>query len=280
MKVYNLNIDTSKPTNQVVQMQQNATGMLSVAISNDGAYIRNLSCQMYDGDNEIEATTSADASFGFKVDVGTEPKHVKVIAKSTPMESIKEYIASYTPGTRSFNKFVICIVIPAGTYRQDELESLKQFGASNGVVILSPKGNIEGKANFDRIAIWLSNPTQQMWFGMNGEWLSPDEPLVATEEISCGHNVSVKATSANAIVLSSETYPAIGYYTDYQLDTLVKPSDNAPYDSNYVEPLKEVEVDGVKFVPTTLSVDGVEYKVLAEAQPAPEPEEPATNDGE
>jgi len=65
------------------------------------------------------------------------------------------------------------------------------------------------------------------------------------------------------VTLSSYTYPAIGYYTDYQMDTLVKPSDNAPYDGNYVEPLKEVEVDGVKFVPTTLSVDGVAYTVLA-----------------
>ena len=102
------------------------------------------------------------------------------------------------------------------------------------------------------------------------------------EEITFGLTTAVRTTNKTAIVLSSETYPAIGYYTDYQLDTLVKPSDNAPYDGNYVEPLKEVEVDGVKFVPTTLSVDGVEYKVLAEAQPAPEPEpeEPTTNDGE
>ncbi len=154
MKVYNLNIDTSKPANQVVQMQQNATGMLSVAISNDGKYIRNLSCQMYDGANEIEATTSADNSFGFKVDVGAEPKHVKVVAKSTPMESIKEYIASYTPGTRPFTKFLTRVVIPAGTYSQDEFESLKQFGSSSGVITnLTIKGNIKGKANFDRISI-------------------------------------------------------------------------------------------------------------------------------
>ena len=58
------------------------------------------------------------------------------------------------------------------------------------------------------------------------------------------------------------------------MDTTIKPSDNAPYDGNYVEPLTEVEVDGVKFVPTTLSVDGVEYKVLAAVQPET-PEQPA-----
>ena len=55
------------------------------------------------------------------------------------------------------------------------------------------------------------------------------------------------------------------------MDTLVNPSDNAPYDGNYVEPVSEIEVDGVKFVPTTLTIDGVDYKVLAEAQPDEEP---------
>lgn len=285
MKVYNLNIDTSKPTNQVVQMQQGATGLLNANVTNDGKYIRNLSCTIYDGANEISATTSADNSFGFKVDVGTEPKHVKVVAKSTPLESIKEKIASFTPGTRAFPVSLKRIVIPAGTYRQDEFESLKQFGSYDGIpIILFPVA--DGEANFNRIVLTLWNPNQQILFGYQENsstpvvYLSPDEPLIVNEEIAFGNTTYVKTANKNSIVLSSETYPAIGYYTDYQLDTLVKPSDNAPYDSNYVEPLKEVEVDGVKFVPTTLSVDGVEYKVLAEAQPAPEPEEPTTNDGE
>jgi hypothetical protein len=271
MKIYKLNIDTSKPVNQVMQMQQNTTGVLSVAISNNGQYIRNLSCSMYDGSSEISAISEGDNSFGFKVDVGAEPKHVKAVAKSTPIESIKEYIASYTPGTRPINKFVKRIVIPAGTYRQDEFESLKQFGSYSGMlVILIPATNNEGKANFDRISINLFNPQQQLWFGKleNNEikWLSPDEPLVVTEEVAFGGLTAVKTTNANTIVISSDTYPAIGYYTDYQMDTLVKPSVNAYYEGEYTEPLKEVEVDGVKFVPTTLSVDGVEYKVLAEAQ--------------
>jgi len=75
----------------------------------------------------------------------------------------------------------------------------------------------------------------------------------------------------------------MGENTDYQLDTTIRPSVNAPYDGEYEEPLTEIEVDGVKFVPTTLTIDGVEYKVLAEEQPEPTPEEPTeptTNDGE
>ena len=284
MKVYNLNIDTSKPTNQVVQMQQNATGLLSANITNDGKYIRNLSCMMYDGANEIEATTSADASFGFKVDVGSEPKHVKVVAKSTPIESVAQKILSATGPAAS--KALSAIQLEAGIYNQDEFYNIANvLGANNLPVFLQPHASQEDNINIKRIDIkkWVVDRPVLFW-GKDNNILPVDEPIVATGPVS----IFRFTTSKKNATLSSYTYPAVGYYTDYQLDTLVKPSDNAPYDGNYVEPLKEVEVDGVKFVPTTLSVDGVEYKVLAEAQPAPEPEpepeaepeEPTTNDGE
>lgn len=284
MKIYKLDIDVSKPTKQIMQMQQNATGLLSANVTNGGNYIRNLSCTLYDGANEIEATTSADTSFGFKVDVGAEPKYVKVVAKSTLLTSTKEYIASYTAFNRTMNVQLTKLVLPVGTYNQDEfLPLLSQVPANSYFQTVWAKHS--GSANIDRIVFTTSNPRQQIWFFNQTEerHLEPDEPIIVTEEITFK---GLKVIKGKNPVLSSETYPAIGYYTDYQLDTLVKPSDNTPYDGNYVEPVKEIEVDGVKFVPTTLSVDGVEYKVLAEAQPAPEPEpepeptEPETNDGE
>lgn len=260
MKIYNLNIDTSAPVNQTVPMQQSSTGLLNLKVTNGGKYIRNLTTKVYDGGVEVPSTEK-----GFKVEVGTEPKHVKVVASSTPLESIKEEIASYTPGSKIVQKFLTRIVIPAGTYRQDEFESLKQFGTYSGypTILFSAA---DGEANFNRISITLWNPNQQIWFHReDGVALSPDEPLIVNEEITFGKTQNVRTANKNSIVLSTETYPAIGYYTDYQIDTLIKPSDNAPYDGNYVEPLTEVEVDGVKFVPTTLTIDGVDYKVLAEA---------------
>ena len=129
MKVYNLNVNVAQPVNQVVRMQQNSEGVLSVNVANDGKYIRNLSCQMFDGENEISAISEGDNTFGYKIGVGDTPKAVKVVAKSTPMESTKEYIASYTPGTRTINKALITLVVPAGTYRQDEFMALvDEFG--------------------------------------------------------------------------------------------------------------------------------------------------------
>lgn len=81
MNIYKLNIDTAKPASQAVQMQQNSAGMLSIDVTNDGKYIRNLSCAVYDGDAEITAS-----NYGYKLNVGSEPKHVRIEAKSQPYE--------------------------------------------------------------------------------------------------------------------------------------------------------------------------------------------------
>ena len=86
MKVYKLDIDTSKPIRKVVQMQQNSTGALSVDVSNDGKYIRNLSCALYDGDTELSSYATTDVGAGYKIDMGTDTKVVKLTVKSTPVE--------------------------------------------------------------------------------------------------------------------------------------------------------------------------------------------------
>lgn len=241
MKVYNLNIDTSQPVNQVVQMQQNQTGMLSVAISNDGKYIRNLSCEMYDGANEIQADALGDNTFGFKLDVGTEPKHVKVVAKSTPLTSTERYVVYEGTGRlRQTNSEVV--QIPAGTYRQDEfLPLVKHFGYKGdivpGVTNLVPvhlylgTGDV-GKANFDSLYIISWNPQQQLWFsnsengGAVPRQLSPDELLVVTEDVALFTLVTYRQTGAE---WGTREYPSIGYYTDYQMDTLIRPTQNASY---------------------------------------------------
>ena len=106
-------------------------------------------------------------------------------------------------------------------------------------------------------------------------YIPQDEPLIVNEEVAFGLKTAVRTSNKSTIVLSSETYPAIGCYTDYQMDTLIRPSPNAPYDGEYTEPLTSIEIDGVRYEPTTLSVDGVAYSVLAavpNAEPETEPE--------
>ena len=52
MKIYKLDIDVSQPIRKVVQMQQNSAGVLSVIVANNNKYIRNLSCELYDGNTK------------------------------------------------------------------------------------------------------------------------------------------------------------------------------------------------------------------------------------
>lgn len=90
MKIYKLDIDTAQPVNQIVQMQQNTAGVLSVDVTRNGEYIRNLSCQIFDGETEIPACSAGDK--GFKLDIGDTPKYYTVKATATPIESVAQYI--------------------------------------------------------------------------------------------------------------------------------------------------------------------------------------------
>ena len=101
MKIYKLDIDASKPIRKVIQMQQNATGALSVDVTNVGWPIRNLSCALYEGDTELSAYATADSGAGFKIDMGAEPKVVKFTAKSTPVECSAQYVLSVSGATRT-----------------------------------------------------------------------------------------------------------------------------------------------------------------------------------
>jgi hypothetical protein len=107
-------------------MQQNSTGLLSVDVTNDGKSIRNLSCTIYDGDNEISATNG-----GFKIDVGNETKAVKIEAKSTPIMSEWESLLSATSGNRIKTFIFKRLELPAGIYKQEEfLPLLDRVGSA------------------------------------------------------------------------------------------------------------------------------------------------------
>lgn len=277
MKIYKLDVNVAQPINKVVQMQQNSTGVLSIDVTNNGKYIRNLSCQMFDGEVEIPADDK-----GFKLDIGDAPKHYMVKATATPVECSEEYIASYTPGTRAFPFNLNVLQLKAGTYRQEEFLSLvDKFGSDTVMtdLVLSAK-NVDPSslANFNDIRIFKRNTTQPIWFKLGqDDWLPQDAILSVYQDCVFYIIQHVKTSNKNTVVISSETYPAYGYYVDYQADTLIKPSTNA--DAYSEEKILPTEADfeqlsadsftlsGVTYVPTTLSVDGVAYTVLAAVQP-------------
>jgi hypothetical protein len=155
MKIYKLDIDASKPIRKVIQMQQNSIGALSVDVSNNGKYIRNLSCELYDDDTELSAYATTDVGAGYKIDMGDETKVVKFTAKSTPLESVYEYVAVEKAGGRLQNKNLSCVQLDAGTYNQDEFYGLaKRFGSSSGMTtILTPTPQTVANINVRRITL-------------------------------------------------------------------------------------------------------------------------------
>ena len=131
MKIYNLNIDTSKPVNQVMQMQQNSTGLLKLNVTNDGKSIRNLSCSVYDGETEVPSTDN-----GFKIDMGKNDKVVKVVAKSEAIVCTFQKLVKNGSDRHTSQVFYSYMQLPAGTYRQEDLyEGLKKiFYMSSGTI--------------------------------------------------------------------------------------------------------------------------------------------------
>ena len=226
MKIYKLDIDTSKPIRKVVQMQQNSTGALSVDVSNDGKYIRNLSCALYDGDTELSAYATTDVGAGYKIDMGDTTKVVKFTAKSVPTECSASYVVKLgNPPAHvvAMTKFML----DTGVYNQDEFNNVaKVFGDTTGItVFLYVNGNDLSNANFQNVALRPWNSNRPVYFlDNNGIVIPEDEPIIATGQVRVCKNDYVGRTGSQ---ISSFTYPAIGYYTDYSLDTVIRPSDNA-----------------------------------------------------
>lgn len=225
MKIYKLDIDTSKPIRQVVQMQQNSEGVLSVNVSNDGKYIRNLSCAMYEDGNEISAIADGDNSFGYKLNVGDTSHTVKVTAKSAPYECSASYVVDIGTGSAKSIQLDRAQLEP-GVYNQDEFASLLRFGSGYGYqTFILPSAGTKDYVNIDRIVIIKHNPTQQLFFiDKNGTVMPTDAQISVLSACDLIQSATVKRTGS---VLSSYTYPAIGYWTDYSLDTIIKPSTNA-----------------------------------------------------
>ena len=254
-------------------MQQNSTGLLKLNVTNDGKSISNLSCIVYDGETEVPSTGN-----GFKIDMGKNEKVVKIEAKSEAIVCTFQKLVQNGSDKRPSQVFFSYMQLPAGTYRQEDLyEGLKKIyymsETTIGIVLQIYIGADDtNKTNFRIISIQTNG---NLWgfhfYDSNNNLLPTDQSIVVTDTVVVGENKSIKPTGA---IYDYIPYTLMGENTDYQLDTTIRPSVNAPYDGEYEEPLTEIEVDGVKFVPTTLTIDGVEYKVLAEEQPTPDPEEP------
>ena len=263
MKVYNLNIDTSKPIRQVLNVPAKSSKYgIAVKATAEGMRIANPTCQMILNGSAIQPTkTLEDGSFLFEMTSDmVEDKH-EVMFRIINMDEIN------------------------AQGDQSGMTTTYFFHAAD-----------ENNTNLYRVARMLNT----LWYykkpvpNTEQGYFSDDEPIIFTDAARIGHNemVVVHGRTSNQFKVDA-TIPKGTYYTK-ELDriffggsigrvadckvTVVLNEVLNPVSSEELEDKNVVcdtlTVGGVEYVQTTLSVDGVEYKVLAEAQPAPEPEEP------
>lgn len=84
-----------------------------------------------------------------------------------------------------------------------------------------------------------------MYFYDQDRLLPYDEQISATEEISVYITKMVKTNNKNSIMISAVPYPSIGYWTDYSLEHIIKPSTNAACyaELDIEEPVEETTVE-------------------------------------
>ena len=103
---------------------------------------------------------------------------------------------------------------------------------------------------------------------VNGTDVRPeDEPIVVTGDVDIG---ATSIAHRNAVV-GTYDYPAVGEYTNCQIEATITPSGNAPCDGDveWTEELTDSDGEKNKTEWTTLTIGGVEYTVLAAASEQP-----------
>ena len=154
MKIYNLNIDTSKPVKKVMQMQQNETGLLKLNVTNDGKSIRNLTTKVYDGETEVPSTDN-----GFKINMGKNEKVVKIEAKSEPIMCQMGYFVSTGSGAGTKGFWLTACQLSEGVYSQDEFKLVAAEVASHLTsltegVYITPTATTASAINIGRILVY------------------------------------------------------------------------------------------------------------------------------
>lgn len=265
MKIYNLNIDTSKPIRTVLNVPSNAEKYGIRVKATAGEYnVRNPLCQIIDGSTVIDATKKLDdGSFLFELTSGNTEREREVIARVIDMDEID---------TSGWDGIQV-MYVPHGT----------------------------SVANAQLTSIVFAGPTIWWYKSSDGQsYYADTDPIVFKGDFTIGRNVNKKV--GNRIKTVWEDFATIpkGTYTPKELNGLFyggkiwKPADckvrvvlretkDALANEEIKDSVENIVVGNETFVPTSLTIDGVEYKVLAhvvESETPTEPETPTSNDGE
>ena len=260
MKIYNLNIDTSKPIRTVLNVPSNAEKYGIRVKATAGEYnVRNPLCQIIDGSTVIDATKKLDdGSFLFELTSGNTEREREVIARVIDMDEID------TSGW-------------------------------NGIQVLYvPKAT--SVANAQLIRIIFGGPTIWWVKGTNEEgaiYYADTDPIEFNGDFTFGCNVTKKVGHKTQTVWEDFATIPKGTYTPKELNGLfyggkiwkqadckvrvvLRETKDALANEEIKDSVENIVVGNETFVPTSLTIDGVEYKVLAHTVESETP----TNDGE
>ena len=246
MKIYNLNIDTSKPIRQVLSVPTNTEKYgIVVKVTAGDMNVANPVCQLIDGANTLVPKKLDDGSFLFEMSSGSTPSIHDVIFHVVNMDEV------------DFGDGVANFFVPYGSHvNNTKLRRITQ------------NGNI----------VWYQ------YLSDNGEdylAYSDNDKIIFTAPTEIGHTVTIRdergriKSKWEAIA----TVPAGSYYprqltkiifpklflrpADCNVSVTLREVRNAVPDGEKNDTIENITLDGVSYAPTTLSVDGVEYKVLA-----------------
>lgn len=263
MKIYKLDIDTSKPITQRLAIPQNCDKFgLVVSSTTNGHPTRNLSCAIYDGDETLTPSkTLDDGSLLFvmsSTDSGSRAVRVKLEAKPLLIEG-----TTLSGGAWDFVSYDLAI--PAGTYYRDELDLMGYYGLDYPF-----NGNPESWKQLDvktadkpytnvRI-IGLQNEYRQPYIFLGDGQLPSDAPLVLTRDVTYQYS-ALFVQPGTEVVLDTHIGNTVNCAINLQLDE--RKGAEPDGDIEYTDEL--TDSDGVKNKTEwkTITVDGVEITVLA-----------------
>lgn len=260
MKVYNLNIDTSKPIRTVLNVPSTTEKYGIRVKATAGEYnVRNPLCQIIDGSTVIEATKKLDdGSFLFELTSGNTEREREVIARVIDMDEIDG----------------------SGW---DGLQTVYTVHAST-------------QANVQLERVVFAGPTIWWLKGYNGEepiYYADTDPIEFKGDVVIGRSVPTRVGKRIQNIWTPLPTIPKGTYTPKELNGLFyggkiwKPADckvrvvlretkNAVANEEIEDSVENIVVGNETFVPTSLTIDGVEYRVLAHTveTETSDPEEP------
>ena len=269
MKIYKLDIDTSKPITQTLAIPQDAEQYgIAVKVLKDGQIQVSASVTIDDGGTTLTpAKTLEDGSQLFvlsSVDSGS--RDVKVNVQVNPL-----VIPGATLTIPAWDIVEYDFTIPAGTYPQDEIDIA---GYKTGARIME---NSDVWVELKTPADWQdTNVDAMILLGKDGKVgqnfynktiqsqplgypLPPDVPMVNDKDIT--YKIDVFATSDKTVTIPDTTIGRqVNCSVKVQLDERIDAAPDAEIE--YADALVDSDFEKNETEWKTITIDGVEYKLL------------------